>query len=142
MVNNLAWAEAVKAATFRPNARNGGWGGVGGIDSELAPTPGIEAIMPYVVNKNSPSTEVTVTGFNFVNGSKAHVDGAEVPTQVVSRTELKLTVPADALTEHGKHSIVVKNPLPLGTPEWGDTSNPAFLLVPTEFTKTHSNNRF
>jgi hypothetical protein len=129
------WAAALKEATWRPNARNGGFGNAGGIDSEKAPTPGIEAFAPHTVLRGSADTVVTVTGFNFVNGSKVTVDGQEVPTEVVSRTELRATIPAALFAEAGKLDVAVKNPLPLATPAWGDTSNFAHLLVPFEYTR-------
>ena len=142
VVSNLGWMEAVKRATWRPNNRNGGWGQSGGLDSELAPPPGVEAITPYVVDQHSTDTQMTITGFNFVKGSEVLVDGTAVPAQVTSRTELMVTLPAALLTRPGKHSVVVKNPLPLAYPEWGDRSNPAYFLVPYAFTKTHSHNKF
>jgi hypothetical protein len=142
VVEGTDWAAALKRATWRPNNRNGGWGNPGGIDSEMSPTPGIEGIMPYVVNQNSGDTELTVTGFNFVEGSRVSIDGHTMATNVASRTELKVMVPASIIAAAGKHQITVTNPLPVAAPTWGDTSNPAFLLVPFEFTTAHSQNRW
>ena len=142
VISNVAWMRAAKDATWRPNARNGGWGNTGGIDTQLSPPPGIEAIMPYVVNQNSTDTEMTITGFNFVEGSSVMVDGNPVPATVVSRTEISLTIPALILATAGKHAISVENPLPVRSPEWGNKSNPAYLLVPFAFTTAHSQNRW
>jgi imidazolonepropionase-like amidohydrolase len=142
VISNVAWMRAAKDATWRPNARNGGWGNTGGIDTQLSPPPGIEAIMPYVVNQNSTDTEMTITGFNFVEGSSVMVDGNPIPTTVVSRTEISLTIPALILATAGKHAISVENPLPVRSPEWGNKSNPAYLLVPFAFTTAHSQNRW
>ncbi len=142
VISNAAWMRAAKDATWRPNARNGGWGNTGGIDSALSPPPGIEAIMPYVVNQNSTDTKMTITGFNYVEGSTVFVDGSPVPTTVVSRTEISATVPAISLATAGKHEISVENPLPVRSPEWGNKSNSAYLLVPFTFTTAHSQNRW
>jgi hypothetical protein len=142
VIGNTAWMQAVKDATWRANARNGGWGNTGGLDSELAPPPGIEMIMPYVVDQNSADTTMTITGFNFVEDSMVHVDGNPVPTNVVSRTEITATIPASVLANAGKHSISVENPQPVRSPEWGNMSNPGYLLVPFEFTTRHSQNRW
>jgi len=142
VIGNTAWMAAAKEATWRPNARNGGWGNTGGIDSQLAPPPGIEGIMPYVVNQNSVDTEITITGFSFVEGSVVSVDGTPVTATVVSRTEITATIPARVLASAGKHAINVENPLPVRRPEWGNTSNPAYLLVPFAFTTSHSQNRW
>jgi hypothetical protein len=98
--------------------------------------------MPYVVNQNSADTEMTITGFNFVEGSTVLVDGNPVPTTVVGRTEITATIPAVSLTTAGKHEISVENPLPVRSPEWGNKSNPAYLLVPFAFTTAHSQNRW
>ena len=38
--------------------------------------------------------------------------------------------------------IVVKNPEPVRSPIWGDTSNSVYLLVPFEFTTRWSQNRY
>ena len=142
LIGGTDWAAAVKEATWRPNARNGGWGNTGGIDSELSPPPGIEGIMPYVLDRNSPETEMTITGFNFVEGSTVLVNGEAVPTTVVSRTEITAMIPAEILAEPGKHAITVQNPLPVRRPEWGNVSNAGYLLVPFEFTTAHSRNRW
>ncbi len=130
------WAAANKMANYNANARNGGFGGTGGINSELSPTPGIEAFAPHTVSRGSQQTMVKLTGYNFVTGSKVFVDGNEVPAKVVSRTEIEANIPATLLAEAGRRDIVVRNPKPLSSPVWGDTSNMAHLLVPFEFTKT------
>ncbi len=129
------WAAKNKEVNWNANSRNGGFAGAGGIDSEKSPTPGIEAFAPHTVLRGSPVTVVKLTGYNFVTGSKAFVDGNEVPAKVVSRTEVEVSVPANLLAEAGRRDIVVRNPKPLVSPVWGDTSNIAHLLVPYEFTK-------
>jgi hypothetical protein len=59
----------------------------------------------------------------------------------VSPTELQVTVDA-ALLKPGTLFLTVKNPQPLATPMWGDTSNIARLLVPYRFTTNYSKNLF
>jgi hypothetical protein len=134
-VGGGTWVAAVKQAMWRPNARNGGWNGAGGFDSTKSPTPGIESFAPHTVTRGAGDTVVKLTGFSFVAGSKVLVDGVEVPSKIVSRTEIEATVPARMLAYAGKLDIVVKNPEPLVDPVWGATSNMAHLLVPFEFTK-------
>jgi hypothetical protein len=133
---------ALKQATWRPDNLNGGFQAPGGIESELSPTPGIESIFPYTVKQGSPATIVTLKGFNYVRGSAAYLDGKAVPTKVISRTELQATVDANVLAKAGRYSVVVKNPQPVAAPEWGDTSNPAKLLVPYSFSTATSENKF
>ena len=52
------------------------------------------------------------------------------------------TLDAGLLAKPGRYSVVIKNPQPVAAPEWGDTSNPAKLLVPYSFTAATSDNRF
>jgi imidazolonepropionase-like amidohydrolase len=139
VVEGMAWVTAVKA-TFNPNSRNGGFQGAGGIDSAISPTPGIEAIMPYVVDEGSAPTPLTVRGFNYVNGSQILINGNPVPTRVVSRTELQATLDANVLNNPGRYVIRVRNPAPI-TGDWGDTSNAAKITVPYRGTP-HSKNQF
>ena len=142
VVEGGPWMAALKQATWRPDNLNGGFQAPGGIESELSPTPGVESIFPYTVKQGSPAMTVTLKGFNYVRGSKAFVDGKAVPTKVISRTELQATVDASVLSKAGRYSLVVKNPQPVAAPEWGDTSNPAKLLVPYSFTAATSENKF
>ena len=142
VVEGGPWLAALKQATWRPDSLNGGFQGVGGLDSELSPTPGIESIFPYTVKEGSPATVLTLKGFNFVRRSQALVDGKPVPTKVVSRTEVQATLDATVLAKPGRYAVTIKNPLPLATAEWGDTSNPAKLLVPYAFTTATSDNKF
>ena len=134
-VEGADWAEGLKRATFRPNVLNGSYNNAGGLDSELGPTPGIEAIAPHSVTRGSADTTIRVTGFNFVRGSEVLVNGKPVPTKVVSRTELEVSVAKAAFADAGKLHLQVRNPKPLATPQWGDHSNDAYVLVPFEFTK-------
>ena len=52
---------------------------------------------------------------------------------VDSGTKLRFVVPQNTLSRAGKLHVVVKNPQPLATAEWGDTSNTAHILVPFAF---------
>jgi hypothetical protein len=134
-VEGADWAEALKRATFRPNVLNGSYNNAGGLDSELSPTPGVEGVAPHTVLRGSPETTIRITGFNFVNGTQVLVNGKPVPTKVVSRTELEATVSRASFAQAGKLHLQLRNPKPLATPQWGDGSNDAYVLVPFEFTK-------
>jgi hypothetical protein len=104
-------------------------------DYSLSPTPGIEAIAPRTIIQGAPETTVMLTGVNFVKRSVVCVNGEQVPTMVDSGTKLRFVLPADKLAGAGKLHVVVKNPEPLATAEWGDASNTAHILVPFPFTK-------
>jgi hypothetical protein len=136
------WTAALKKATWRPNAKYGRYNAAGGFDSELSPTPGIEAISLHTVLRRGPDTPLTLTGFNFVRGSRVTFDGIPVPTEVRSRTEIRITIPENLLGRAGLMPLAVRNPQPLADPEWGDTSNTAYVLVPFEFTEHWSHNAY
>jgi hypothetical protein len=148
IVGGAAWAAALKQATFRP-------GGGGNVNVQgaaappppvpapnLSPTPGIESISLHTIIQGSPDTVLNVKGFNFVRGTRATYDDMPVPTRVISRTELEMTIPQNLLARAGKFVIQVKNPEPLATPDWGAVSNKAYMLVPFSFTTKWSHNRY
>jgi imidazolonepropionase-like amidohydrolase len=141
MIDGTQWAAALKAATLGRN--RGGNPAIAGAsappppvqDPAAAPTPAIEGVAPHTILRGSSDTVVTVTGFNFVKRSRAYLDGKALPTRVVSRTQIAVTVPANELSRAGSFPIMIKNDPPLATPPWGSDSNKAYLLVPFEFTK-------
>ena len=146
VVEGGQWAAALKQATFRPGG--GGNANITGAqapqvveDPWASPTPGVETIMPHTVIQGSAAQTLVIRGFNFVKRSVVYVDDKAVPTQVISRTELRATVDPALLMAAGNKSIVVKNPLPLDAPEWGPKSNTAHLLVPFSFTTKWSQNK-
>ncbi len=102
-------------------------------DYSLSPTPAIETIAPRTVLQGAADTTVTLTGVNFVRRSVVYVNGAPVPTMVDSATKLRFVAPRDEFADAGKLHVVVKNPQPLATVDWGDTSNTAHILVPFAF---------
>lgn len=102
-------------------------------DFAVSPTPGIEAIAPTTVIQGSGDTTVTLTGVNFVKRSVVYVNGEVVPTIVDSTTKVHFVLPAGKFGDAGKLHVMVKNPLPLTNPRWGDTSNMAHILVPYAF---------
>jgi hypothetical protein len=121
VVEGLAWAAALKQATFR-EARDGP-------DAVRVSAPGIETISPYLVTEGDPTLTLTVKGFNFFRRSRVFFDHIPVPFRRVSLTELQVTIDESLLRSAGRFEIIVKNPPPLDEPLWGDTSNPANLLV-------------
>lgn len=154
-VSNLAWVEMLKASpppgteepymtVVAPTGNEvgispGGFGrrktaGIGPVpDYSLSPTPGLEAMAPSTLLQDTPDTEVTLTGVNFVVRSVVYVDGNPVPTMVDSATQIRFTMPGSALANAGNYPIVVRNPTPVANQFWGDTSNEAHMLVPFSF---------
>ena len=103
-------------------------------DPASSPQPAIQKFDPYVVTQSSTPATVTVKGINFVRRSVVHFKGKPVPTQVVSPTEIRFTLDADALRTPGRFEFVVVNPAPVAPMftkgMWGNgTSNLARLIV-------------
>ena len=123
-VEALPWVLSLKQATFRAG------GGGAAPDPVEAPQPGIETISPLMVTAGSPTTTLTLKGFNFVRRSRVYFDGGSVPYRLVTPTELQVTLDENHLRRAGRFDIVVMNPEPIATPEWGNgTSNKAHLIV-------------
>ena len=102
-------------------------------DGVLSPNPAIESISPIMFTEGSPTSTVTLKGFNFVRKSQVLFKGQSLPYKVVSATELQVTLDSNLLKEVGRFDLVVKNPWPYnpdtGKP-WGDgTSNKAHLII-------------
>jgi hypothetical protein len=128
-VESLSWVAALKQATVREG--EGGAAREAGVPNPpVSPQPAIGTISPTLVTEGSPTTTLVIKGFNFVRRMQVDFNGRSVPYLVVSPTELHVTLDETLLRTPGKFDIVVKNPPPILTPEWGDgTSNTAHLLV-------------
>jgi hypothetical protein len=141
-VEDWNWVAAFKKAISSGGEGGGGSGEIpengdggpppqrGGMPNpQAAPQPAIETISPTLVTEGSPAT-IVIKGFNFVRKSMVYFNGRTVPYQAVSRTELRVVLDPALLRTPGKFDIVVKNPGPVATPEWGNgASNTAHLLV-------------
>jgi hypothetical protein len=94
-----------------------------------SPQPAIEAIAPTMTVQGTPIT-LTITGFNFVDGSQVFYGDIPVPFEVISPTELSVMLDENVMGRAGRIPITVRNPGPVQYPIWGDgTSNPAYLIV-------------
>jgi Amidohydrolase family/IPT/TIG domain len=156
-VTNVAWAKAVGEVQARgqevpkpymmvtaPNGHQVGilpgvaaqrkGPGLGPVpDFTLSPTPGILTMAPRTVLQGAGDTTVTLTGVNFVKRSVVYIDGNPAKTMVDSATRIRFVLPKGTLGQAGKVDVVVKNPEPVAIPTWGNTSNPAHVLVPFAF---------
>jgi len=137
-VDALLWVHAFREVAF--NAHGGRFSGQRPVEAGRplpnpveSPQPAIESISPIMVTEGSPSTPITVRGFNFVRRSQVLFKGVPVPFTPVSGAELRVTIDASLLREPGWHELVVRNPWPLHPEiglQWGNgTSNTAHLIV-------------
>ena len=88
------------------------------------PTPGIASITPSAVDVGVAGQVIVVAGSDFVAGSVVRADGADRPTQFITATELRASLPAADFVVAGTRQIVVSNPSP-----GGGVSNPTTLTV-------------
>jgi len=134
-VGALQWVAALKNNNRGGGGQQGQQAAGGAVpDPANSPQPAIEAINPYIVTQDSGTVTLTLKGINFVRKSAAYFDGRPVPTQVVSSTEIQVTLDTGALRTAGRFDLVVKNPEPIDPyfkdGMWGNgTSNPARLIV-------------
>ena len=70
----------------------------------------IEKIEPDQIKVGSTAQTITVTGANFVEGSKVHLNDAEQETTFVSATQLTAKVDDALLANAGKLKVTVVNP--------------------------------
>jgi hypothetical protein len=136
-VEGLPWVVALMKV-----GRGGGQGAEGEgrgaaapvADPASSPQPAIQKFDPYIVTQSTTRVTITVKGINFVRRSVVHFKGKPVPTQVMSPTEIRFTLDAEALRTPGRFEFVVVNPAPVAPlftkGMWGNgTSNLARLIV-------------
>jgi hypothetical protein len=133
-VEALPWVAALMKVGRGGGAGPEGAGGGGMPDPASSPQPAIQTLDPFIVTQGTTPATVTLKGINFVRRSTVQFKGKAVPTQVVSPTELRFTLDADALRTAGRFDFVVVNPAPIAplytTGMWGNgTSNVAHLIV-------------
>jgi hypothetical protein len=145
-VSDMDWVEGLKEAAWNPNANatRGERGIPGRIpDFNVSPTPAIEKASVHTIFQGSQAVPVVINGFNYTTRSQLYAIrrtsvstevATPLPTTVVSRTELRATIPANFFAEPGKVHLEVRNPAPLQTPRWGANSNRAHILVPLRTT--------
>jgi hypothetical protein len=145
VITGTGWEAGLRAATFgrRPFVGLEPLGPPPTVpDPKLSPTPGIEDISLHTLIQGTPDTVVTIRGINFVKRSVAYAGEVPLATEIVSRTELRTTIPGYLLANAGKLHITIRNPEPLTDYDWGAKSHTANILVPFSFTTAWSHNRY
>jgi uncharacterized protein (TIGR03437 family) len=88
------------------------------------PVPTLASVSPNLVAAGGTTFLLTVTGTNFINGSRIRWEGVEQATTFVSATQLTAQIPATLITSPGTARITVIN-LPPG----GGISNEVTLTI-------------
>jgi hypothetical protein len=78
------------------------------------PVPDLASISPSSTIAGHADFTLNLTGTNFISGSKARWNGADLATTYVDGTHLQATVPASLLTTPTSASVTVFNPGPGG----------------------------
>jgi hypothetical protein len=96
------------------------------------PQPKISSISPVITVEDSGPVTMTVEGQGFVTGSVVQVGGLRVPTERVSATQIKATIPADLIKKVGTYMVLVGNPKPVSLRDplhEDERSNPKYFMV-------------
>ena len=78
------------------------------------PAPGLVSVTPQEIPAGSPDVEVQLVGYDFAPNAFARLGGVNLPTVVLSSTELMATVPAAEVASGRVAQMVVVNPEPGG----------------------------
>ena len=78
--------------------------------------PILELVSPNLlpISKDAKSTEVTLKGDNFVNGSIASIGTLKINTKYISQKEVLATVPGEFLNKENSFELFISNPPPQG----------------------------
>lgn len=82
--------------------------------SVVNPKPAVTALAPLSVMVGTGATGITVNGASFVQGARIVFGGADLPTSLLSTSQLSATIPAGALATAGSVPVTVVNPTPGG----------------------------
>lgn len=94
------------------------------------PCPGIESLTPLVQTEGGAPFTLIVKGINFTSKSAVFWAGQQVPSRLISGSELQVTIGSSLIAHAGTIPIQVKNPGPVLTqPKWGNSSNRAYFIV-------------
>ncbi len=125
----------------------GTWDDWQGGDTIETSSPAITGISPTFVTAGGPAFTLTVSGSNFVSGSKVRWNGSDRVTTFVSATQLRAAILAADVATAGTASVTVFNPdgslsnamtfeirgpqpaIISLSPSWGTAGGPSFTLI-------------
>jgi photosystem II stability/assembly factor-like uncharacterized protein len=90
------------------------------------PLPTLATISPDQKTAGDGGFTLTLNGSDFVPGSLAYWNGAELDTTFTSASQLHAQVPMSFIVNEGAASVFVRNPTPGG----GDSSGATFTIAP------------
>jgi len=109
---DIATAGTASVTVFNPTPGGGTSGGQTFTINNPAPT--LSTLSPSSKTAGSSAFTLTVTGTNFVSGSKVRWNGVDRTTTYVSATQLTASITAADIATAGTASVTVFNPTPGG----------------------------
>lgn len=129
--SDVAQAGTANVTVFNPTPGGGTSSAlVFTVNAAANPVPSLSALNPSSVTAGGASFTLTVTGTNFVSGSKVRWNGTDRTTTFVSSTQLTAAIPAADIALAGTASVTVFNPSPGG----GSSSSLTFTINPAAST--------
>lgn len=92
----------------------------------LNPVPELLSINPTSAIVGSPDFTLTLTGNNFVKTSIVSFYNQQYPARYISKTQIEVTIPSDAIKTPGSYQVKVINPAPGG----GESTSLTFTVKP------------
>lgn len=92
-------------------------------DARANPLPKLRTIEPELVTEGNPSLQMVLKGADFVDSSIAKFRGAALESTFVNSSEMRVTIPAELLSQAGVYPVSVY------TPQGGGESSAAYLIV-------------
>ena len=84
-----------------------------GCEAVPAPEPLVGRISERMLLEGGADVRITITGVNFRCNSQAYFNAVPMPTNVLSATQLQMTVPLELGDREGDYPIVVRNRAPI-----------------------------
>ena len=84
-----------------------------GCEAVPAPEPLVGRISERMLLEGGADVRITITGANFRCNSQAYFNAVPMPTNVLSATQLQMTVPLELGAREGDYPIVVRNRAPI-----------------------------
>jgi hypothetical protein len=123
-------------ALMRSNVAYAALRNLEGCDAISAPEPEIEHVSERVLLRGTTNQSLTITGSNFRCNTQAYFDAIPVPTNVLSATQIQITIPQELAERDGNFPIALRNRAPVvqraGGPQGGPNDFAGSAPAPTE----------
>ncbi|QQS47372.1 MAG: hypothetical protein IPM66_01530 [Acidobacteriota bacterium] len=123
---DIAAAGTVQVTVFNPAPGGGASNALTFTIIEPNPVPTLAGLSPASASAGGPGFTLTVTGTNFISGSKVQWNGSDRPTTFINSTRMTAEISASDIMTAGTAQVTVFTPAP-----GGGASNPqSFTIIP------------